>query len=207
MSRLLILFSKDTAVFTGFDEQAKEKARTIVDTFKKFIEENKDELTALQIIYSKPYSRRHITYEEIKELAEAIEKPPYRLTPEIVWYAYEQLEKSKVRGAGPQKLLTNIISLIRFAIGKSDILEPFSDIVDRRFDDWLKQQEKLGKKFTAEQREWLIMIKSHIATSLSIGMEDFELAPFYEKGGAMRCKHYSFRDKDQVNIKRLILSF
>jgi type I restriction enzyme R subunit len=190
--------SKDTVVFAGFDEQAKEKARTIVDTFKKFIEENKDELTALQIIYSRSYGKRHLTYEQIKQLAEAIEKPPYGLTPERVWQAYEQLEKSKVRGAGPQKLLTNIISLIRFAIGKSDVLEPFSDIVDRRFDDWIKQQEKLGKKFTTGQREWLIMIKNHIATSLSIEMNDFELAPFYEKGGAVKVYHVFGQELDSI---------
>ncbi len=190
--------SKDAIIFAGFDEKAKEKARTIIDTFKRFIDENKDELTALQIIYSKPYSRRHITYEEIKQLSEAIEKPPYRLTPEIVWQAYEQLEKSKVKGAGPQKLLTDIISLIRFAIGKSDVLEPFFDIVDRRFDDWLKQQEKLGKKFTTEQREWLMMIKDHISTSLSIGMSDFELAPFYEKGGPVKFHNIFGETADKI---------
>ncbi len=180
------IVSKDTVIFAGFDEQAKEKARTIIDTFKKFIDENKDELMALQIIYSKPYSMRHITYEEIKQVAEAIETPPYNLTPEIVWQAYEQLERSKVRGAGPQKLLTNIISLIRFAIGESDVLEPFSETVNRRFNEWLAQQEQFGRKFKPEQREWLIMIKDHIATSLSIGMSDFELAPFYEKGGVVK---------------------
>ena len=82
--------------------------------------------------------------------------------------------------------MTNIISLIRFAIGQSDILEPFSDLVDRRFNEWIVQQEGLGKKFTSEQTEWLTMIKEHIATSLSIGMDDFEYAPFYEKGGAVK---------------------
>jgi len=30
------------------------------------------------------------------------------------------------------------------------------------------------------------MIKNHIATSLSIGMDDLELAPFYERGGPMK---------------------
>lgn len=30
------------------------------------------------------------------------------------------------------------------------------------------------------------MIKEHIATSLSISMEDLEYAPFYEKGGPVR---------------------
>lgn len=178
--------STDTVIFAGFDEKAKEKARTIVDTFKRFIEENKDELTALQIIYSKLYGQRHLTYEAIDQLAISINKPPYNLTPDLVWQAYEQLEKSKVKGAGAQKLLTNIISLIRFAIGQSDILEPFSDLVDRKFNEWLSQQEQLRRKFISEQIEWLKMIKDHIATSLSIGMEDFEFAPFYEKGGAVK---------------------
>jgi type I restriction enzyme R subunit len=178
--------SKDTIIFAGFDEKAKEKARTIIDTFKKFIEQNKDELSALQIIYGKPYGKRHLTYEEIKQLAEVIKKPPYGLTPELIWQAYEKLEKSKVRQAGPQKLLTNIVSLVRFAIGEKDVLEPFSETVNERFSRWLNEQESLGRRFTPEQMEWLLMIKEHIATSLGIGMEDFEYAPFYEKGGRVR---------------------
>lgn len=178
--------SRDAVTLAGFDERAKEKARTILGTFKKFIEDNKDELTALQLIYSKPYGQRHLTYEQIKQLSEAIEKPPYGLTTEIVWRAYEQLEKSKVKGAGPQKLLTNIISLVRFAIGESELLQPFPEMVNIRFNHWLTVQEKLGKKFTPEQLEWLEMIKDHIGTSLSISMEDFELAPFHDKGGAAK---------------------
>jgi len=178
--------SKDEVVFAGFDAQAKEKARTTVDTFKQFIEENKDELTALQIIYSKPYGKRDLTYEQIKQLAEAIERPPYRLTTELLWHAYEQLEKSKVKGVGPQKLLTNIISLIRFAAGESNVLEPFSETVEDRFNDWLAEQEKLGRTFTPEQMEWLIMVKDHIASSVSISMEDFENVPFNQKGGAIK---------------------
>ncbi len=30
------------------------------------------------------------------------------------------------------------------------------------------------------------MIKDHVATSVTIGMDDFELSPFYERGGPMR---------------------
>jgi len=178
--------SKDEVVFAGYDLGAREKARTIIDTFKKFIEENKDELTALQIIYSKPYRKRHITYEEIKQLADAIKKPPYHLTPELLWQAYEQLEKSKVRGAGPQKLLTNIISLIRFAVGEAEVLEPFPEVVERRFREWVAEQEKMGIHFTPEQMEWLRMIKDHIAASAGISIDDFELTPFAEKGGAVK---------------------
>ena len=178
--------SKDVVLIAGHDPQAAEKARTIVDTFKRFIEENKDELTALQIIYSEPYSKRHVTYEQIKELAEAIEKPPYNLSPGLVWEAYQRLEKSKVRGAGPQKLLTDIICLVRFAIGETSVLEPFPDLVEERFEHWLREQEKAGSKFTDEQLKWLRMIKDHIATSVSIRVEDFEYAPFVQEGGLVR---------------------
>jgi type I restriction enzyme R subunit len=175
--------SEDEVIIAGFNT---EKAQSTIKTFKKFIEKNKDELTALQIIYSKPYAERKLTYNAIKELAEAIEKPPHNLTPELVWLAYQQLEKSKVKGAGPQKLLTNIISLVRYAIGESSTLEPFSEIVNRRFNEWLIQQEEAGKKFTLEQKEWLNMIKDHIATSLTIDIEDFENVPFNQKGGAYK---------------------
>ena len=96
------------------------------------------------------------------------------------------MEKSKVRRMGPEKLLTNIISLVRFSIGNVEVLEPFSSIVDARFDVWMEQQESAGKEFTPEQVEWLRMIKNHIATSLSISTEDFEYSPFHDKGGPVK---------------------
>jgi len=185
--QIIDTISRDTATFVGFDVQAKEKAaHSIIDRFKKFIEENKNELTALQIIYSKPYGVRHLTYEQIKSLAEAIKKTPYNLTPDNIWRAYEQLERSKVKGAGPQKLLTNIVSLVHFAIGEANTLEPFEETVNKRFQTWLTEQEKAGQRFDAEQLEWLTMIKDHIATSLAIDISDFENVPFNQKGGAVK---------------------
>jgi type I restriction enzyme, R subunit len=178
--------SIDEIISAGFDEKAKEKAQNIISTFKQFIKDNKDELTALQMIYSKPHSSRHLTYTEIKELAEAISKPPYLLTSEVLWKAYEQLDQAKVKGAGPQKLLTNIISLVLYAVGKSDVLEPFTETVNLRYNDWMSSQEKAGKVFTPEQKSWLTMIKDHIATSIEIKMDDFDSVPFYEKGGTFK---------------------
>jgi dihydrofolate reductase len=34
----------------------------------------------------------------VKELAQTIGRPPYQWTPEKLWQAYEQLDRSKVRG-------------------------------------------------------------------------------------------------------------
>lgn len=184
--QLIDTVSRDKVIFAGHDAQAREKARTIVDSFRNFIEENKDEITALQIIYSMPHGRRKLTFKEIELLARAIEKPPYGLTSEQVWTAYGQLDKSKVRGAGPGRLLTDIISLVRFAMDRTEILQPFAETAGERFDIWLEEQEKTGRSFTEEQLEWLHMIRDHIATSLEIEKDDFELAPFHRKGGLAR---------------------
>ena len=177
----------DTLLSAGYDIHAKEKSKSIIQNFERFIKENKNEIDALQIIYNKSYRSRHITYEQIKQLADAIRKPPYLLDTDLIWHAYQQLEKSKVRkSANPKRILTDIISLIRFAIGQEKELEPFSEFVNEKFKEWLGKQERLGKKFTKEQIEWLYMIKNHISTSLSVNVDDFELSPFYEKGGVVK---------------------
>ena len=175
--------SQDNVTFVGFDQGAKTRAEQRVESFKQFIKENRDELTALQIIYSKPYGQRHLTYEQVQQLAEAIKKPPYRFRTEELWRAYERLDRSKVKGAGPDKLLTDIISLVRFAIGETATLEPYKETVDQRFQEWLADQKE---SFSQEQSAWLEMIKDHIATSLRIEMDDFENIPFQAKGGAIK---------------------
>ncbi|MBL8019727.1 MAG: DEAD/DEAH box helicase family protein [Leptospirales bacterium] len=177
--------STDTLAEAGFSADAKEKAKTVVSTFQRFIDENKDELLALQILYSQPYGKRHLTYAHVQELAERIQKPPYALTPEAVWNAYERLEAAKVKKAGAKRLLTDIVSLVRYASGKMKILEPHTEFVDHRFEEWLADQKKSGVTFSGEQMEWLNMIKDHIATSVSVGIDDFEFAPFQQKGGAV----------------------
>ena len=45
---------------------------------------------------------------------------------------------------------------------------------------------RTGRAFTAEQRGWLEAIRDHIAGSVSIGLDDFQFAPFIQKGGLQR---------------------
>jgi type I restriction enzyme R subunit len=76
--------TKDEVLEAGFSAAAKEKARSVVESFEKFIQEHKDEITALQILYSRPYSQR-LTLKGIKDLASTIEKPPRGWTPQVLW--------------------------------------------------------------------------------------------------------------------------
>lgn len=97
--------SPDKIIYFGYDQQAKENAKQVVESFEQFIEENKDEILALQIIYSRQYSQRQLTFNQIRQLAEAIQEPEYNLNTEQVWQAYQRLEASKVVDRSPEKQL------------------------------------------------------------------------------------------------------
>ncbi len=173
--------SQDQVIEAGFSADALARARTIVQSFEQFIAQHKDEITALQVLYSKPYKQR-LKFEDIKDLANAIEKPPYLWNESQLWQAYAALEKSKVKGASGKRILTDLVSLVRFATHQDKELVPFPELVNANFKSWLAQQEKV-RQFTDEQRHWLEMIRDHVAANLVVEPDDFEYAPFAQEGG------------------------
>ena len=191
--------SKDVVLEAGFTDDA---ARDAVQSFNEFIEENRDEITALQVLYERPYQQR-LRYADIRALADAMQAPPRSWTAERLWQAYQRLDESKVRGSG-QRQLADIVALVRYAIGDADELAPFADHVNQRFEGWLAMQETAGREFTVEQRRWLEAIRDHIAGSVSIEPGDFEYAPFNQQGGLMGA-HTVFGDDLQSIIDELNL--
>ena len=56
----------DALLFAGFDAQKEENADRVIQTFHEFIEENKDEIIALRILYSQTYQDRPMVLEKLK---------------------------------------------------------------------------------------------------------------------------------------------
>ena len=173
--------SADELIDAGYSD---DQAGRVVLSFQEFIEENRDEIIALQLLYERPY-RQRLRYEDIKELADRLRLPPRALTTERIWQAYQRLDQSRVRGSG-QRVLSDIVSLVRYAIGVEEELVPFDERANERFQTWMATQEAGGRIFTAEQRRWLEDIRDHIAGSVSIGPDAFDLAPFNQQGGLAR---------------------
>ena len=194
---IIDVVSIDELVDAGLSEQAKEQSMKTITSFKEFIEKNKDEITALSIIYSKSPRMQEITFDNIKELAQMIEKPPYHLTPEQLWAAYKRLEKSRVKD-NPVKTLTDLISIVRFSIGSQEMLIPFTELIDEKFESWLSTQESSGKTFTPEQKEWLVMIKEHIADAAEISIGDMDYTPFNQKGGRVKYSEMFGDDYEKI---------
>jgi len=177
--------SKDDLLEAGISEDARDRARRLTRSFEEFLAANKDEIDALQFFYSQPYARR-LRFKDIKAPAAAIQAPPRSWTPENLWRAYEVLDRARVRGASGQRLLTDIVSLVRFALHQENELIPYAEQVRARFQAWMAQQTSRGRSFTSEQVRWLEMIRDHVATSLEITADDFDLTPFAEEGGLGR---------------------
>ena len=173
--------SQDELIEAGYSQDAADRARSTIDSFEQFLADHRDEIAALQVLYSRPYTQR-LTFAQVKELAGAIARPPYSWTPERLWAAYEALDRSRVRG-GQQRVLTDLVSLVRFALHADDELVAFPERVRERFDAWLLQQENAGRDFTPEQLRWLHWIAEAVATSLGVSVDDFGYAPFVQHGG------------------------
>lgn len=203
------IISADKLIEATFSKDALDRAKGMVQSFEQFIAEHKDEITALQVLYSKPYKHR-LTFAEVKELAERIEAPPYLWNESQLWNAYAALENAKVKGAGGHRILTDLVSLVRYAIHQDNELVPFPERVNANFNAWLASQKQhipspsqgegtpqpplpqgegrgegggANAPFTPEQLRWLEMIRDHIAANLGITPDDFNYAPFEQEGG------------------------
>ena len=187
----------DRVVYTGWDKSKTENAQEIINSFHNFIEENKTEIQALEIIYNQMYKNRSITYKMINVLYEKLTSAPYFLTRNILWSAYEELYPNRVKTRVDDKL-ADIIALIKFELKQIDTLQSFASQTNNKFKKWIFDKNSGYGQFTEEQMEWLRLIRDHIALSMNIQKEDFELTPFNNMGGLQ--KYYQLFGNDYENI-------
>ena len=174
----------DAVTFAGFDVQKEANADRTIQTFRNFIEENKDEILALRIVYSQAYKDRPMVISKLKALYEKLKAQG--VTIDRLWDCYAIRKPDKVRGKSTIHQLADLISIIRFEMGYGDNLQPFAETVNYNFMRWTLRRNAGAVHFTDEQMEWLRLVKDHIAVSLSIEPEDLELNPFDRKGGLGR---------------------
>jgi type I restriction enzyme R subunit len=177
--------TQDGVLEAGFSEAARERAQGIVQSFEAFIAEHRDEITALQILYNRPTSAP-LKFEDLKALADTLQAPPQLWTESQLWQAYAALDQSKVKGASRRRILTDLVSLVRYAMHQENELVPYPERVAANFKAWIAQQQAAGKGFSDEQRWWFEKMAEHIASNLGIEAEDFGYAPFDQRGGLGR---------------------
>ena len=176
--RIIDEVNKDTLLMAGgvvdFD-----KARGVVASWKQFIEDNKDEVALIHVLYSQPAGAK-VTFQELKELADRLKRPPVSASIDLIWNSFQALDGDKVKQSA-KHAATDLVALIRYTLEQDKVLVPFADIVQERYKGWLATQKV---EFSETQLWWLERIKDTIVQSARFSVDDLELAPFSERGGA-----------------------
>ena len=178
----LDIYTPDEVLSQGFDEAAKAKAAGLVQEFRDYLVQHHTEIDALQILYSRPFKHR-LTELMLKELEKKLRDQHATWTEDRLWDAFAVTAPDQVKGRTQAGRFADLVALVRFALKQQPVLAPFADSVSERFDEWLAGKAKAGTVFTPEQLVWLRLIRDHIATSLTIETDDFDFAPFSQRGG------------------------
>ncbi len=169
----------DALLFAGGAPNLELAERTVKD-WQKYLEDNKDEITALQLLYSHPQNSG-VTRNQLEELIATIRKPHQDWTPAVIWKSYELLNKTN---RSIQNKTVDLVSLVRYTLGIMPDLVPFADVVEQRYQGWLLAQEQRGTRFSPEQRRWLEAIKDYICTGVTFETPALDAVPFIEWGGS-----------------------
>ncbi|OYW74613.1 MAG: hypothetical protein B7Z37_17025 [Verrucomicrobia bacterium 12-59-8] len=191
----------DEIIGSGLSDASREKARAKVQDFRAWIAENKDELTALQVLWSGTRPLR-IGLRDLKQLRDALARPPLNVTPLQLWRAFEITETgAKVAAPAatspaerPGEMLTDIVKLVRHAIAPETPLEPYRADVRQNFILWKLEKARNEIAFTEEQNEWLDRMADTIANNLSIERDDFQEG-WFSQHGSLSAAHKLFGEQ------------
>jgi type I restriction enzyme R subunit len=180
LDQIIDTHNLDQVIKSGWVQDQKVAAEQVVQDFRSWISEHRDEITALQIFYDQPYRRRELTFKMLKDLAEQIVRNKPTLAPGKVWQAYAQLERASGQ---PKNEIVALVSLIRRILDIDPLLTAYDKTVDKNFQQWLFKKQAGALKFNREQMDWLYLLKEHLATSVHLEVDDLDFTPFDAKGG------------------------
>jgi type I restriction enzyme, R subunit len=198
--QIIDVISQDRLLRAGAAPQVVQSAMQTATSFRDFIVQHEAEITALHILYSRPYAQR-LTEKMLKELEKKLRENHAAWTEDNLWNAFAAAHPTKVKGRTQAGRFADLVSLVRFALEQQPELKPFADSVHERFDAWLAGKSGSGvpplyqsdqsrdgsaTPFTPDQLTWLHLIRDQIAISLSIEPEDFDSVPFNQHGGLGR---------------------
>jgi type I restriction enzyme R subunit len=190
------VISQDQVLYAGPAQTTAQTNSELTQSFREYIEQHKTEITALQILYSRPY-RQRLTEPMLKELEKKLRENHAAWTEDRLWDAFAVARPGKVKGRSQAGRFADLVALVRFALEQQPVLAPFAHSVSERFTEWLRMKDASVSQpstlnsqpaepgslaFTPDQLSWLRLIRDHIATSLSIEPEDLELSPFNQRG-------------------------
>lgn len=164
---------EDNLISKGFTQ---EEAKQAVDAFEEYVNTHRDEIEALQLIYSgKPVNRSML-----EELAKTLQRANMQFEPHRLWNSYAlvysdtqgKVKRFKNEEREQRNLLTNLIQLVRFAYRQIERLDTLYNAAGQYFNLWCGQVQR---ELTNEQKEIFAHIKDYIVANDSCTINDYRL--------------------------------
>lgn len=148
----------DELIFKGFSI---ETSRKFIDNFEKYINEHKDSIEALRIIYNS--EAKLITYSMLCDLRDKLLAYDSQFKPYIIWKNYKRLDtKGNVEELDQRNninALTNLIQLVRYAYKKNTRLFSLFGISAQRFELYAGST---NHNLTNDQKNLMVKIAEYI---------------------------------------------
>lgn len=158
---------EDTLIFKGFSmEEAQETTSAFEDYCKKYA----DEIEALRIIYNN--SSEPLTYSMLRDLSLQLRRANSQFNISQLWNCYSLLNREKVKLRSTQEekeALTNIIQLVRYALGQIDRLDSLCSSANQYFNLWYGQ---LQRNISEKQIEVIKQVVRYIASNGTVTIKD-----------------------------------
>ncbi len=151
---------EDTLIFKGF---SKEEAQSTTQAFEEYVNEHRDEIEALRIIYNN--TNEPITYALLADLRYKLLSADTRFAPLRLWSSYSIIADGKVVKLQTQterESLTNLIQLVRYAFKIIPELRSLHTFTSQRFELWCGQ---IQRPLTETQKEIMKQIVGYIVTN------------------------------------------
>lgn len=174
---------EDTLISKGFSI---EEAQNTIDAFETYINEHKDEIEALRVIYNN--QGEPITYTMLKDLENKLKFANSKFNPTLLWNTYSLINPeavTKFSTKEEKEAVTNIIQLVRFAFRQITTLNSLHSTANQYFNLWCGQMQR---SITDTQAALIKQIVSYIASNGS-------------------CKIKDIRDWDRTYAAQLIQAF
>jgi type I restriction enzyme R subunit len=143
-----------------------QKPEDYLKSFERFIKENPEHISAIEILLSRPKNWSADTLEDLRR--------------KLRQKDFGEKDLQRAHGLVYQKPLADIISMIKHA---ADFQVPILNAEERV--SLAMKRITDGKTFNEEQKRWLSYIQKHLIENLAIEMKDFEIMPIFDLRGGL----------------------
>ena len=158
----------DKVLYAGF---SKESAKTYIENFEKYLDDNKDSIEALRVIYNSEDTL--ITHEMLMELQDRLLAESRQYGAYQIWKNYKLLDEQgdveALDGKANVNALTNLIQIVRYAYKKNQKLTSLINGYAQRFSLYCGRAQRV---LTEDQKDLMQQIAESIINDGAITVMD-----------------------------------